>query len=211
MFYSSNPRKSLSFPSTGGTSFPIIHLPCQLCSIPQPQGSPYLFHPQESLLSLSSTYPANCVLFLNPKEDLIFPIHRSHFFPYHPLTLPVVLYSSTPRKYLSFPSIAVTSFPIIHLPCQLWCNPTIQSSSFPSTRVFLSVSSIKKMNFSQVVRGQLNPSQAIIAIKSQAETELRRSLSKEEEAFLFTNFPPNILLEQIQKVIKNDDEKNIDR
>ena len=58
------------------------------------------------------------------------------------------------------------------------------------------------MNFSQAVRGQLKPSQAIIAINSQAETELRRSLSKEEEAFLFTNFPPNILLEKIQKVSK---------
>ena len=60
------------------------------------------------------------------------------------------------------------------------------------------------MNFSQAVRGQLKPSQAIVAILSQAETELRRNISKEEEAFLFENFPPNILLGKIQKVINDD-------
>ena len=60
------------------------------------------------------------------------------------------------------------------------------------------------MNFLQAVKGQLKPSQAIMAIKSQAETELIRSLSKEEEAYLFTKFPPNILLGQIQKVIYYD-------
>ena len=38
-----------------------------------------------------------------------------------------------------------------------------------------------------------------MAIQSQAETELRRNLSKEEEAFLFRSFPPNILLGKIQK------------
>ena len=57
------------------------------------------------------------------------------------------------------------------------------------------------MNFSQAVKGQLKPSQAILAINSQAETELRRSLNKDEETFLFKKFNPHILLEQIQKVI----------
>ena len=60
------------------------------------------------------------------------------------------------------------------------------------------------MNYLQAVKGQLQPSQAIMAIKSQAETELRRSLNREEEEYLFTNFPPNILLGQIQKVINYD-------
>ena len=56
------------------------------------------------------------------------------------------------------------------------------------------------MNFSQAVRGQLDPSQAMMSIQSQAQTELGRSLSQEEEAFLLTNFHPNTLLGQIQKV-----------
>ena len=38
------------------------------------------------------------------------------------------------------------------------------------------------MNFSQAVRGQLTTSGAINAIQSQAETELGRNLSREEES-----------------------------
>jgi hypothetical protein len=56
------------------------------------------------------------------------------------------------------------------------------------------------MNFSQAVKGQLTRSGAIRAIQSQADTELGRKLTKEEESFLFTKTHPNILLGQIQKV-----------
>ena len=56
------------------------------------------------------------------------------------------------------------------------------------------------MNFSQAVKGHLTRAGAIRAIQSQAETELGRKLSKEEESFLFTNTHPNILQAQIEKV-----------
>ena len=56
------------------------------------------------------------------------------------------------------------------------------------------------MNFSQAVKGHLTRSGAIRAIQSQAETELGRKLSKEEESFLFTKNDPNIFLAQIEKV-----------
>ena len=56
------------------------------------------------------------------------------------------------------------------------------------------------MNFSQAVKGHLTRSGAIRAIQSQAETELGRKLSKEEELFLFTNTHPNMLMAQIEKV-----------
>ena len=39
------------------------------------------------------------------------------------------------------------------------------------------------------------------AIQSQAETELGRKLSKEEEVLIFTNHPPVVVLEQIETVI----------
>ena len=56
------------------------------------------------------------------------------------------------------------------------------------------------MNFSQAVKGHLTRSGAIRAIQSQAETELGRKLSREEESILFNNTPPNILQAQIEKV-----------
>ena len=56
------------------------------------------------------------------------------------------------------------------------------------------------MNFSQAVRGKMSTSVAISAIQSQAETELGRQLTKEEETFLFTNCDnPISLLGMIQK------------
>ena len=55
------------------------------------------------------------------------------------------------------------------------------------------------MNFSQAVKGQLTTPAAIMAIQSQAETELGRNLSKEEETYLFSKSQPNILLRQMQK------------
>ena len=55
------------------------------------------------------------------------------------------------------------------------------------------------MNFSQAVRGQVTTSGAIKAIQSQAETELGRNLSKEEENFLFSHTNPSLLFGQIQK------------
>ena len=55
------------------------------------------------------------------------------------------------------------------------------------------------MNFSQAVRGQLTTPSAIMAIQSQAETELGRNLSKEEESFLFSNTNPKVVLGEMQK------------
>ena len=55
------------------------------------------------------------------------------------------------------------------------------------------------MNFTQAVKGQLSTPAAIMAIQSQAETELGRNLSKEEESILFSNASPKVLLGQIQK------------
>jgi hypothetical protein len=59
------------------------------------------------------------------------------------------------------------------------------------------------MNFSQAVKGQLSRPGAVRAIQSQAETELGRKLSKEEESLLFRNIHPNTFLGQIQKVDNN--------
>ena len=55
------------------------------------------------------------------------------------------------------------------------------------------------MNFSQAVKGQLTRPGAVRAIQSQAETELGRKLTKEEESLLFSKSHPNIFLGQIQK------------
>jgi hypothetical protein len=57
------------------------------------------------------------------------------------------------------------------------------------------------MNFSRAVKGHLTRAGAIRAIQSQAETELGRKLSKEEESLLFTNTHPNIFQAQIEKVL----------
>jgi hypothetical protein len=57
------------------------------------------------------------------------------------------------------------------------------------------------MNFSHAVKGCLSRSGTIRAIHSQAETELGRQLSKEEENLLLVNTNPDILLGQIEKVI----------
>ena len=56
------------------------------------------------------------------------------------------------------------------------------------------------MNFSRAVKGHLTRAGAIRAIHSQAETDLGRKLSREEESILFNNTPPNILQAQIEKV-----------
>ena len=56
------------------------------------------------------------------------------------------------------------------------------------------------MNYSQAVKGKKKLPDATAAIQSQADTELSRRLSKEEEALLFSQFTPNVLLRQIQKV-----------
>ena len=56
------------------------------------------------------------------------------------------------------------------------------------------------MNFSQAVRGQLTRSGAISAIQCQADTELGRELSKNEEMCLSSKTSPTQLLGQIQKV-----------
>ena len=56
------------------------------------------------------------------------------------------------------------------------------------------------MNYSQALRGKKKLPDATTAIQSQAETELSRRLSKEEETLLFSQSSPNVLLRQIQKV-----------
>ena len=56
------------------------------------------------------------------------------------------------------------------------------------------------MNFSKAVKGHPSKSFTIKAIQSQAETELGRKLTKEEESILFFKTHPNILLDQIEKV-----------
>ena len=56
------------------------------------------------------------------------------------------------------------------------------------------------MNYSKALRGRLEKPAAIRGVQSQAETELNRELSKEEEALLFSHVDPNMLLEGIQKV-----------
>ena len=56
------------------------------------------------------------------------------------------------------------------------------------------------MNFSRAVKGHLTRTGAIRAIQSQAETELGRKLSREEESLLFNNTDPNILQAKIEKV-----------
>ena len=56
------------------------------------------------------------------------------------------------------------------------------------------------MNYSKAVKSQVRRSGVIQAIRSQAETELRRELSKDEERLLSTKFSLNLLLDRIQKV-----------
>ena len=56
------------------------------------------------------------------------------------------------------------------------------------------------MNFSRAVKGHLTKTSAIRAIHSQAETELGRVLSKEEESLLFAKTNPCDLQAQIEKV-----------
>ena len=56
------------------------------------------------------------------------------------------------------------------------------------------------MSYSQATRGHHTRGGATMAIQSQAETELGRKLSKEEELFLSTKLSPSSLLDEIQKV-----------
>ena len=56
------------------------------------------------------------------------------------------------------------------------------------------------MNYAQAARGHHTRGGVTRAIQSQAETELGRKLSKEEEIFLSTKFSPPSLLDEIKKV-----------
>ena len=56
------------------------------------------------------------------------------------------------------------------------------------------------MNYAQAARGHHTRVGVTMAIQSQAETELGRKLSKEEEIFLSTKFSPCSLLDEIKKV-----------
>ena len=56
------------------------------------------------------------------------------------------------------------------------------------------------MNYLQAARGHHTRGGAMMAIHSQAETELGRKLSKEEELFLSTKLSPSTLSDEIQKV-----------
>ena len=57
-----------------------------------------------------------------------------------------------------------------------------------------------KMNYAQAARGHHTRGGVTRAIQSQAETELGRKLSNEEEIFLSTKFSPCSLLDEIKKV-----------
>ena len=56
------------------------------------------------------------------------------------------------------------------------------------------------MNFARAVRGRLSRSNIFEAIQAQAETELGRMISKDEQNLIFNKNPPSVVLEQIQKV-----------
>jgi hypothetical protein len=56
------------------------------------------------------------------------------------------------------------------------------------------------MNYSRALKGSLTRSGAAKEIFSQAELELGRPLTKEEEKHLFSNLAPQNILERIQKV-----------
>ena len=56
------------------------------------------------------------------------------------------------------------------------------------------------MNYSQAVKGRNEGPAAIRGVQSQAETELNRKLTNEEEGLLFKQIDPDMFLENIQKV-----------
>ena len=56
------------------------------------------------------------------------------------------------------------------------------------------------MNFARAVKGRLTRSNIFEAIQSQAETELGRMITKEEQNLIFAKDPPSVVLDQIQKV-----------
>ena len=58
------------------------------------------------------------------------------------------------------------------------------------------------MNFSQAVKGPLTNQSGLRMIRSQAETEIGRKLSDAEESLVFSKYPRNVLLENIEKVCK---------
>ena len=57
------------------------------------------------------------------------------------------------------------------------------------------------MNFARAVQGRLTRSSIFEAIQSQAETELGRMISKEEQNRIFAENTPSAVLDKIQKVI----------
>ena len=56
------------------------------------------------------------------------------------------------------------------------------------------------MNYSGAVKGSLTRSGVIHEVKSQAQLELSRPLSKEEEVCLFKTFSPQDVHDRVQKV-----------
>ena len=60
------------------------------------------------------------------------------------------------------------------------------------------------MSYADIVKNKLANDREIDIIRSQAETELRRVLQKEEESLLLTRFTPNRLCSQINKVWSNE-------
>ena len=57
-----------------------------------------------------------------------------------------------------------------------------------------------KMNYSLAVKGSLTRSGAVREIASQAEVELGRRLTDEEELNLFQRFSPQTIVNKIEKV-----------
>ena len=59
---------------------------------------------------------------------------------------------------------------------------------------------LTKMNFANAVKGSQQLTQCIATIKPQAELELKRKLTTEEEVLLFKRSHPSELFQQIEKV-----------
>ena len=60
------------------------------------------------------------------------------------------------------------------------------------------------MNYAKATKAKVTKSTALGCIQSQAELELNRRLNDEEVAYLLANTPPEMVQNQIEKVLDND-------
>ena len=77
---------------------------------------------------------------------------------------------------------------------------TVNNKLFPSILNYENVFQKANMNYSRAVKGALTRSGVIHEVKSQAQLELSRPLSKEEENCLFKTFSPQNVYDRAQKV-----------